>query len=204
MNDVDNKTVRCHTRFIRKRLAGEKFRDSPKDCFTQTADEKHYCRGAVYGHSCSNNGDADCDVDMYCSERKVCEHAKLEGEYCNSHERCASYLICAWEDGVDSRCRPYGFYPNDKQLGPGDEDEICQSRFLNDDFKCEHAPSLEHSNLRDKPGDKCVYTHGPLNMARCYYQKEGKAICRKGAAQQQPDWEIVCLLYDKIHRYWPI
>ncbi len=188
---MENTTIHCHNRFPHRRLAGEKYRESPKECFTGIADEKGYCRGAKYGESCSNNGVADCDVDMFCSEKKVCEHARLEGEYCNLREKCASYLICAWEDGVDHRCRPYGFHTNDQQLGPGDENEICRSHFLNDKFVCEAGPKLTHNNIRDQPGDKCTYTHGENSVAHCWYHSEGKAVCQRGAGELMDEWDMV-------------
>lgn len=191
MNDLENTTIRCHNRFMRKRLAGEKYHDSPKECFSEHYDTEGYCRGAVYGQSCSNNGDADCDVDLYCSERKVCEHAKLEGEHCNAVDKCASYLLCSWEDGYDYKCRPYGYHSNGDTLGPGDEDDICRSRYLNDEAVCEKGPRLTHSNIRDMPGEKCTYTHGPNDLARCFYHHEGKAICRKGAGDMEKDWNTV-------------
>jgi len=191
LNDNENTTVHCHNRFPHKRLAGEKFRESSKECFTGQADEKGYCRGFGYGQSCSNNGDADCDVDMYCSEHKVCEHAKLEGEYCNSQLKCASYLICAWEDGVDSRCRPYGHYDSVKQLGPGDEGDICISHYMNDDFKCEVGPKLTHTNVKDIQGERCIYDHGEEHHAHCWYHNEGKAICRRGPGDLMEEWNRV-------------
>ncbi len=191
MNDLENSTIHCHNRFARRRLAGEMYRDSPKECFTGKADEEGYCRGAGYGESCSNNGDADCDVDMYCSDRKVCEHARLEGESCNDLVKCASYLTCAWENGVDYKCRPYGFHPDGESLGPGDEDEICHSKYLNHEYKCEQGPRLTHSNERDLPGEKCVYSHGDNYVAHCWYHSEGKAMCRRGAGDMQTEWHMV-------------
>ena len=188
MNDDQNATIHCHDRFIRKRLAGEKFRDSPKECFTGNADSDGYCRGAAYGQTCSNNGDADCDVDMYCSDRKVCEHARIEGESCDTKTRCASYLLCAWEDGISYKCRPYGFHQDGANLGPGDEDDVCHSRYLSEDYICKNGPVLTHSNLRDHPGDKCTYSHGENDFARCLYHNEGKAICKRGAGEMYGEW----------------
>jgi len=191
MNDLENATIKCHNRFVRKRLSGEKFRESPKECFTGKADEKGYCSGAKFGESCSNNGDADCDVDLYCSERKVCEHAGQEGEYCNRVAKCESYLTCAWEDGIIHKCRPYGFYENGKEMGPGDDSDICYSHFLNDNFLCEAGPKLAHPNIRDRPGEKCTYSHGQNGISRCYYHAEGYAICAKGAGEMEHEWKAV-------------
>lgn len=198
MNDAENKTIHCHKRIARKRLAGEKYHESPKECFTEKADEKGYCRGAEYGQSCSNNGDADCDVDLYCSERKVCEHAKLEGENCHPDWKCASYLMCTYEDGVIMKCRPYGTYSDGTTTGPGDEDDVCHSRYINNDYKCEKGPALTHPNLRDTPGEKCIYTHGDNDVAKCFYHNEGKAICRRGAADIRSDWDTVFTLPSSI------
>ncbi len=191
MNDLENSTIHCHNRFVRKRLAGERYFESPKECFTGKADEEGYCRGATYGETCSNNGDADCDVDMYCSDKKVCEHARLEGEPCDTREKCASYLICAWEDGINYKCRPYGYHQDGQALGPGDDDEICRSKYLNKEYMCEQGPRLTHSNIRDTPGEKCVYTHGDQHFARCWYHPDGKPICRKGAGDMQSEWQTV-------------
>ena len=191
MNDVQNTTIFCHNRFVRKRLAGEKFRESPKECFTNKADDDKYCRGAGYGETCSNNGDADCDVDLYCSDRKVCEHAAQEAEHCAYNIPCASHLLCAWEDGIAFKCRPYGFHTDGEDIGPGEEDDICHSRYRNAHYKCEQGPKLTHSNLRDYPGEKCIYTHGDNGQANCWYQHEGKAICRRGVAELRAEWLLV-------------
>ncbi len=160
MNDLENTTIKCHNRFPSKKLAGQMFDQSPTECFTGIADDDHYCRGHKHGETCSNNGDADCDVDLYCSERKVCENAKLEGEHCNTIDKCASYLLCAWDENYDYTCRPYGYKANGETMGPGDEDDICRSHYLNDEAVCEPGPKLTHSNIRDAPGDQCTYTHG--------------------------------------------
>jgi hypothetical protein len=191
MNDMENSTIRCHNRFMRRRLAGEKVHESPKECFTGKDDEKGYCVGAKYGESCSNNGDADCDVGMFCSDRKVCEHAGQDGDYCNRIAKCDSYLTCGWEDGVAHKCRPYGFYENGIQLGPGDDNDICYSRFLNEQFICEKGPKLAHSNLRDTPGEKCTYSHGPTGLSRCQYHYDGKAICSRGSGEMESEWKAV-------------
>jgi len=196
MNDLQNKTINCRPRFIRKRLAGEKIRESPKECFNNIVDEKNFCRGAKHGESCTNNGDADCDVDLYCSERRVCEYAKLEGDYCNRKDKCASYLLCAWEDGLDSRCRAYGYHPFGTQLGPGEEDDICSTHYINVDFKCDHGPRIAHNNIRETPGEKCVYTHGDNDISRCYYHQDGKALCRRGPGDLMDEWNTVSLLRD--------
>jgi len=191
MNDNENTTIHCHNAFVRRRLAGEKFIESPRECYTGKADDDGYCRGAGYGQSCANSGDADCDVDLYCSEKQVCEYARLNGEYCNEKLKCASYLTCAWEDGVNYKCRPYGFHQDGKQLGPGDEEDLCRSRHMNDEYICEKAPWLTHSNVVDYPGHKCVYTHGSDGVAQCYYHHEGKAICRRGNHDMRDEWQIV-------------
>ena len=195
MNDLENKTIHCHRRFTRKRLAGEKYRDSPKECISEKHDEQGYCRGSKYGETCSDHGDADCDVDLYCSDRKVCEPVKQDGEYCNTKEKCASYLVCAWEDGIEHKCRPYGYHPDGASLGPGDEDDICRSHYLNPNYICERGPSLTHSNLKDRPGEKCIYTHGDNDVSRCYYHKEGYAICRRGSAEMQSEWNTVLVIF---------
>lgn len=192
MNDLENSTIHCHTRFQRKRLAGEKIFESPNECFTKQANPAGYCTGAKWGESCSNNGDADCDVDLYCSDKKVCEHAHVEGDYCNDKIKCTSYLLCAWEDGVDYKCRPYGYRANGETLGPGDEDDICRSRYLNDRFVCDKAPKITHSNVRDWPGEKCYYTHGENSVAECGFHSEGKALCKRGAGDMETEWLTVC------------
>ncbi len=198
MNDLENKTIRCHNRFPQKRLAGEMYDMSPTECFSNRADGEKFCRGAVYGESCANNGDADCDVDLYCSERRVCEHAKLEGENCSSHVKCASYLMCAWDWNSDYKCRPYGYHTNGESLGPGDEDDACRSHYLNDELVCEHGPRLVHSNVRGSPGDKCTYTFGENDRAQCYYHQEGKAVCRRGPGDMEAQWLAVWIFVHEI------
>lgn len=192
MNDLENKTIKCHKGYPRKRLAGEKVVESPKECFSGNEDEHGYCKGAAVGESCSNNGDADCDVDLFCGQdHRTCEHAKLEGEWCTRKHKCASYLICAWEDGMESKCRPYGFHVTGDSVGPGEEDDICEERYLNKDFICQSGPILIGHNLKDKPGDKCGYSHGEDDHAKCFYHSEGKAICRKGAGDLKAEWKTV-------------
>lgn len=191
MNDLDNKTIKCHKGFPRRRLAGEKVVESPKECFSGVDDEKGYCVGAKVGESCSNNGDADCDVDLFCGEKRVCEHAKLEGEWCNRKNKCASYLLCAWEDGVESKCRPYGFHVAGDSVGIGEEEDICDTHYLNSLYNCEHGPSLMGPNIKDRPGDKCGYSHGEDDHSRCYYHYDGKAMCRRGPQDLMPQWRTV-------------
>eukprot|EP00829_Urostomides_striatus_P001967 TRINITY_DN1212_c0_g1_i3.p1 TRINITY_DN1212_c0_g1~~TRINITY_DN1212_c0_g1_i3.p1 ORF type:complete len:755 (+),score=195.01 TRINITY_DN1212_c0_g1_i3:48-2267(+) len=191
MNDLESKTIHCRKKLNIRKLAGEKFEDSPTECFTAKADENGYCVGRKYGETCATNGDADCDVDLYCGERKYCERAKLEGEFCNRREKCASYLLCAFEDGVDSKCRPYAYHKNGDSVGPGEEEEICEERYYNKDFVCEHGPFLVSPNLKDKPGEKCVYSHGEDDKSRCFYHFQGYAICRKGSGDQLAEWKLV-------------
>jgi len=182
---------------MRKRLAGEKYRESVKECFSGQADEEGYCTGVEYGHSCSNNGDADCGVDLYCSDKGVCEHARIEGEHCSEKIKCASYLTCAWEDGVNYKCRPYGFHQDGKLLGPGDEEDLCRSKYMNSEYTCERAPSLTHSNLQDYPGSKCIYSHGEEHLSHCWYHQDGKAICRRGNYDLRDEWSLVLSYLEK-------
>lgn len=109
MNDKENTTIKCSKAMPRAKLAGEKWVDTPDECFTKKHDDEGYCRGMEYGQSCSNNGDADCDVDLFCSSRKVCEHAGDVGHSCYYNEKCQSHLTCSWNDGVNFVCQQYGF-----------------------------------------------------------------------------------------------
>jgi co-chaperonin GroES (HSP10) len=45
MNDKVNNTVYCHDKINYKKLAGQKFVYTPKECFTERADIEGYCRG---------------------------------------------------------------------------------------------------------------------------------------------------------------
>ena len=160
MNDLENTTIRCHQRFHYKKLPGQKYFTSPSECFNSMADTEGYCRGKTFGQSCANNGDADCDVDLHCDERKSCVHVGINGDHCDDHHKCASNLLCAWEDGVNFVCRHYGIYPNGKSLGPGDEDDICQSNYIDEEYYCRAAPRLTSPRFRDSAGEKCEYTAG--------------------------------------------
>lgn len=190
MNDHENTTIHCHERFKFRRLPGQKHVYTPKECFNDLADEEGYCRGKPVGSSCSNNGHADCDVDLYCEEpRKVCVPVGKVGDACTAERKCASYLLCAWEDGLDFRCRNYGTYPNGKTLGPGDEDDICQSNYIDQNYLCSEGPRLTSPHLREAPGESCHYTVGSEDRSHCWYQSGGKAICKRGAGDLMNEWK---------------
>eukprot|EP00826_Nyctotherus_ovalis_P050888 TRINITY_DN629_c0_g1_i5.p1 TRINITY_DN629_c0_g1~~TRINITY_DN629_c0_g1_i5.p1 ORF type:complete len:289 (-),score=63.93 TRINITY_DN629_c0_g1_i5:132-998(-) len=192
MNDKENSTIRCHRKIQAGKLAGQKYKYSPLECFTSLGDGEGYCRGNPEGGSCSNNGEADCDVDLYCDPtRKVCLGAVQVGDYCNEHLKCASYLLCAWENGTisDYKCRNYGLYPNGHSLGPGDEDDICQSNYIDDDYYCQEGPKLVSSHLKDTEGESCEYSRGASDESHCWFHGEGKAICKKGALDLMTEWK---------------
>jgi hypothetical protein len=190
MNDKVNSTIYCHDKLKFKKLAGQKYEYTPKECFTEKFDSEGYCRGNKDGASCSNNGEADCDVDLYCSpERKVCLTAGRVGDHCGISVKCASHLICAYEYGGNSICREYGYYPNGHIIGVEDEDDICQSNYIDDEFTCQDGPLLIGKNLRDSEGESCQYTHGHPEESHCWYHSEGKAICKKGAKDLIPEWK---------------
>jgi hypothetical protein len=195
MNDLENATIHCHKEYPRKRLPGEKYVETPRECFSGEENEKGYCKGVAVGLSCSNNGDADCDVDLFCSSAsKTCEKAKVEGDYCNRKTRCASFLICAWEDGVEAKCRPYGYLMTGAQAGAGDDSDLCDEHYLanvNDNFICQKGPLLIGTNIKEAPGEKCGYSHGEDDHSKCYYHAEGKAMCRRGAGDLMYEWKIV-------------
>jgi len=189
MNDKVNDTIKCHKKLEFKKLAGQKFLYTPKECFTSKADDEGYCRGNKEGEGCGNHGDADCDVDLYCSdERRTCTRAGLNGEHCSIKAKCASYLLCAWEDGQTHICRGHGIYPNGQILGPYDEDDICQSNYINEELSCTDGPVLIGPNLRDTEGETCQYTRGGPEESHCWFHSEGKAICRKGAKDLITEW----------------
>lgn len=190
MNDKENHTIYCHTKLNYHKLPGQKFVYTPKECFNGNANNLGYCRGLERGASCSNNGDADCDVDLYCDPiRKSCQPAARSGEHCDDTTKCASYLLCAWEDGTHFLCRNYGLYPNGKSLGAGDEDDICQSNYIDNDFTCDDGPILLGTNLKDIEGAQCKYSRGDEEEATCWYHADGHAICKKGAKDLIPEWK---------------
>jgi len=189
MNDKVNSTIFCHRKMESKKLAGQKYVYSPKECFTSKADPEGYCRGNLEGEPCSNNGDAECDVDLYCrSETKRCTKAAVNGEFCNRDTKCASYLLCIWEYEANRVCREYGIYPNGKLLGPYDEDNICQSNYVTHELFCADGPLLIGSNLRKSEGEECIYTRGDPDQSYCWYHSEGKAICKRGARDLIKEW----------------
>lgn len=189
MNDKENNTIYCHDKLKYFKLPGQKYIYTPKECFNGKADESGYCRGFEEKHSCSNNGDADCDVDLYCDPiAKSCQRVALEDEFCSMETKCASYLLCAWESGDASKCRGYGIYANGKSLGAGDEDDICQSNYIDNEFTCNDGPKLIGSNLRESEGAQCKYDRGHDEQANCWYHAEGYALCKKGARDLMSEW----------------
>lgn len=190
MNDLENMTIYCHDKFEYTKLPGQKFEFSPKECLNFRHDEEGYCRGRPYGSSCRDNGDLDCDVDLFCDSDHRCAHAKAVGEFCENDEKCASYLLCVWEEDNHYRCRNYGLYPNGKDLGPSDEDDICQSNYIDHNFICQDGPRLIGSNLRENPNEICNYDRGSYEKSHCWYHAEGKAICKRGAGDLMNEWRI--------------
>jgi len=190
MNDRVNATIYCHKKLEYKKLAGQKYVYSPRECFISKADPEGYCRGNLEGESCSNHGDADCDVDLYCGdETKTCKKAAVNGEFCGKYTKCASHLLCVEEDGSNV-CRWHGIYPNGKSLGPYDESKVCQSNYI-DEYTCTHGPLLIGSNLRNSEGERCVYSRGDPEESYCWYHSEGKAICKRGAGDLITEWRKV-------------
>ena len=188
MNDKVNTTIYCHRKLEFKKLAGQKYVYTPKECFTAKADAEGYCRGNKEGESCSNHGDADCDVDLYCgAERKTCTKAVANGEFCGPTARCASHLLCVEENGP-TVCRGHGIYPNGKILGGNDEDDICQSNYIDSEYRCADGPLLVGSNLKESEGESCQYSRGDPEESYCWFHSGGKAICKKGARDLITEW----------------
>eukprot|EP00826_Nyctotherus_ovalis_P004550 TRINITY_DN10995_c0_g1_i9.p1 TRINITY_DN10995_c0_g1~~TRINITY_DN10995_c0_g1_i9.p1 ORF type:complete len:298 (+),score=47.39 TRINITY_DN10995_c0_g1_i9:64-957(+) len=192
MNDMQNHTIYCHKKIEHKKLPGQKFANSPAECFSGKGDSEGFCRGNPAGSSCAKDGVAECDVDLYCHPAvNICLEASNTGEYCNDYTKCKSNLLCSWEDGTRYRCRSYGVYPNGKLLGLGDEKEICQSDYVSENSRCEEAPQLLGSNVRDNEGDKCEYTRGYPEYSSCGYHEKGKAVCRRGAKDLEKEWKMI-------------
>jgi hypothetical protein len=63
-------------------------------------------------------------------------------------------LLCAWESATRSVCRGHGIYPNGRQIGPSDEDGICQSNYVNADYVCTDGPLLIGTNCRHRVKEK--------------------------------------------------
>lgn len=184
LSDTSNQIYRCHSKLAIKKLAGDKFRDSPRECFTGKVNDEGYCIGAAFGESCANNGDADCDVGLFCNEKYICEHALKEGDNCSRLRKCESYLTCQVDiNGVEQKCKKYGSMINGEEVAPSNDPDICRSNWFSETYICQDGPKLKHSNIRENPGETCEYDIDYPTKSVCYYHSEGKALCSKGAGQ---------------------
>jgi len=98
---------------------------------------------------------------------------------------CNSYLYC--QEGA---CIRYGTVADGHPAGRGGAD-LCKSRYMNDHGVCDTAPKLRGPIYVDSPENLCVYDNKEENRAVCGYHKDGKAICKPGAADLNPLWQNV-------------
>eukprot|EP00826_Nyctotherus_ovalis_P004568 TRINITY_DN1099_c0_g1_i9.p1 TRINITY_DN1099_c0_g1~~TRINITY_DN1099_c0_g1_i9.p1 ORF type:complete len:269 (+),score=37.15 TRINITY_DN1099_c0_g1_i9:481-1287(+) len=191
LNNSVNATTYCKYKPMVKRLAGEKYVYTSMECLNRIADDKQYCRGKLEGASCSNYGDAECDVDLYCdSEAKICRPVAREDEDCNE-AKCASNLVCARSNlrPFERYCKSYGIFFNGHILASDTPSGVCRSNYKDERDYCQTGPVLVGSNLKENEGMPCEYNGGQPGKSQCWFHARGKAICRRGAGDLMDDWK---------------
>lgn len=191
LNSSVNGTVTCRYKPSVKKIAGEKYLFTPLECLNRMNDHRGYCRGKLKGGSCSNYGDAECDVDLYCSsETKTCQAAAQDGEDC-SEAKCASNLLCVRDSKspFERRCRGYGVFVNGHVLTADTVRGVCRSNYKDERDYCQAGPVLAGSNLKEREGMPCYYNGSRPGESQCWFHARGKAICKKGAGDLMDEWK---------------
>jgi hypothetical protein len=143
-----------------------------------------FCRGKTLGEPCDNH--FDCDVGLRCGLDRLCDPASEEGQRCDSeYLLCQSYLTCR-----EGECIHYGSLADGTPLGRGTVD-LCKSRYANAHDVCEAGPTLRGPIFVDNTDALCVYSNGDEPRAVCGFHKDGKAICKPGAATLLNEWADV-------------
>ena len=141
-----------------------------------------YCRGKEIGEKCL--GHSDCDLDLICKPgEEKCSPAADLGQDCSSDYPCKSYLYCR-----DSTCIEYGSIKNGVNPGP-DNPDLCESHYINNQRLCAEGPKLKGDIIVSSPSVRCYYSNGDETAAECGYHKDGKAICKPGAADLLSEWK---------------
>lgn len=148
-----------------------------------------YCRGKDANEKCTNV--YECDVGLTCNLDGVCAPAAEEGQFCdNEHNLCKSYLYC--REGI---CIKYGSIRDHVNPGVSNPD-LCQSHYISKGI-CAPAPRLDGLIFVETTKDVCDYTDKTYWNAQCGFHKDGKAICKPGAADLAPEWHDVLAFLDK-------
>jgi len=143
-----------------------------------------FCRGKPNGEKCEHH--IECDIGLRCGLELMCEPAGEEYGRCDKDYILSnSYLYC--QEGA---CIRYGTVADGHPAGRGGAD-LCKSRYMNDHGVCDTAPKLRGPIYVDSPENLCVYDNKEENRAVCGYHKDGKAICKPGAADLNPLWQNV-------------
>ena len=98
---------------------------------------------------------------------------------------CKSHLAC-----FDGYCTNYGSLPNGKRIGQNGVD-LCQSHYVNNNGVCEDGPTLIGDVFVNSTDTICHYSNGDEYSAVCGYHRDGKAICKPGAATLLDEWKEV-------------
>ena len=142
------------------------------------------CRGKELGEKCEHH--VECDVGLRCGLDLQCDPAEEEGGHCDgNYLLCQNYLYCQ-----EGSCIKYGSIPEGYPAGKGGAD-LCVTRFVNNHGVCDTPPKLNGPIFVDSTDNYCVYSNGDQNRAVCGYHKDGKAICKPGAADLQGYWSEV-------------
>eukprot|EP00826_Nyctotherus_ovalis_P048440 TRINITY_DN570_c0_g2_i1.p1 TRINITY_DN570_c0_g2~~TRINITY_DN570_c0_g2_i1.p1 ORF type:complete len:212 (+),score=47.87 TRINITY_DN570_c0_g2_i1:518-1153(+) len=148
-----------------------------------------YCRGIGVNEKCTHG--YECDVGLVCSIDNVCVSAAEEGQFCdNEHNLCKSYLYC--KEGV---CIKYGSIRDHVNPGASNSD-LCQSHYIKNGI-CAPAPRLDGLVFVETTKDVCDYSDKTFFNAQCGFHKDGKAICKPGAADLAQEWQDVLQYLDK-------
>jgi len=173
----DNSAVKCGPDIDIKVYPGARLR-GPNSCLGKPVGE--YCRGKNIDEPCTFH--YECDVGLMCGQEKKCAKASEEGQYCDEHSVCKSYLYCR-----EDRCIKYGSIKNHVNPGRNNPD-LCESRYIYRGV-CAPAPKLDGLIFVDHAEDVCDYDNGDAQPAKCGFHKNGKAICKPGEADVVSDWK---------------
>ena len=172
----------------------------PGDIYNDGDDCKGYpmsgfCRGKYLGEEC--NSTIECDVDLRCGIKGICEWAGDEGNYCDKIFLCKSYLTCE-----DNGCVKYGSIPNTYKPSKLDYNK-CEHHFI-EKGKCDYSITYTGTDIYVDKNTKCTYNNTVQTNSQCSFHKDGKAICVPGAEVNKTAWNDLLIYLDSKPRCNPL
>eukprot|EP01015_Nassula_variabilis_P019240 TRINITY_DN3225_c0_g1_i2.p1 TRINITY_DN3225_c0_g1~~TRINITY_DN3225_c0_g1_i2.p1 ORF type:complete len:292 (+),score=27.05 TRINITY_DN3225_c0_g1_i2:3-878(+) len=166
-----NKSANC-TKAPSKDLIypGEKCSQN-SDCFSKRC-ENGVCVGTQAGENCTMH--RDCDVNLYCTDKLICEKQKEYNEPCKSDYDCVNNCACNL-----GRCAYYYQFEDDI---PADNPKTCASGYVKDK-KCKKGRISQYKGRPCDNDQDCALVDGDGNTidyseCSCGYNGGGFTYCQ--------------------------